>query len=232
MRDQPSVLIVEDRPSVLKLMVTVLEGGYQVSTAADGAAALAQLRTGAVDVLLTDVRLPHATGFDVLREVRTLSPRTSVVMMTAYANVSDAVAAMKMGAYDYVAKPLDADEIKLVVARAAARARGTPRLVASSVAAEGAQPGAEPALDVSLGFHRAIEEARDRASHAYLVELLRLSEGNVTRAAIRAGMTRESLHRVMRKYGLRAADLARPGAGSDAAEDGDQEDVAADAGGA
>ena len=211
--EQPSVLVVEDRPSVLNLMVTILEGAFQVTRATDGATAMALIGSEVFDVVLTDVRLPGATGFEVLREVQMVSPRTSVVMMTAYANVSDAVEAMRLGAYDYVAKPLDADEVKLVVARAAdsARSCSAAAVAASTGAGDAAQPGADPSRDLSLGFHRAIEEARVRASRAYLVDLLRLSGGNVTRAATRAGMTRESLHRVMRKYGVQAARPVYPG---------------------
>lgn len=206
--NRPSVLVVEDRPSVLKLMATILGYAYQVTTAADGATALALAASEAFDVVLTDVRLSGATGFEVLRGVQRLSARTRVVMMTAYANVPDAVAAMRQGAFDYVAKPLDADEIALVVARAADGAQPSEAArppPASEDGERGQAPGA-PGAEVSLGFRRAIEAARDRASRGYLTQLLTLSEGNVTRAACRAGMTRESLHRVLRKYGIRAAD--------------------------
>jgi DNA-binding NtrC family response regulator len=190
--ERPRVLVVEDRESVLRVMAAILERGYEVATAADGTAALARIGTETFDVVLTDIRMPGASGFDVLRAVQDRSPGTAVVMMTAYANVPDAVAAMKIGAYDYVAKPLDADEVLLVVARAVDRLRGgTPSRAAGP-------------NDLSLGFHRAVEEARDRASRAYLVDLMRAYRGNVTRAATQAGMTRESLHRVLRRYGVRS----------------------------
>ncbi len=204
--ERPRVLVVEDRPSVLKLMATVLEKGYEVTTASDGAAALSLIIGSApVDVVLTDVRMPGASGFEVLRAVQERSPRTAVVMMTAYANVSDAVAAIKQGAYDYVAKPLDADEISLAVARAVEHARA-----AADPGGQGTRPrerggeGATELAAVSIGFHHAVEEARARASREYLRKLMELFSGNVTHAARRAGMTRESLHRVLRKYGVRS----------------------------
>lgn len=206
--ERPSVLVVEDRPSVLRLLATILEDGCQVTCAADGAAAIAALGEGDFDVVVTDVRIPAASGFEVLREVRRRSPRTQVVMMTAYANVRDAVTAIRSGAYDYVAKPLDADEVKLVVARATGLARdGAPPW-------EPVRPGAARSDEADLGalavgFHRAIELARDRASRTYLADLLQRCDGNVTRAACQAGMTRESLHRVMRKYGVRAVHADR-----------------------
>lgn len=200
---RPRVLVVEDRPSVLKLMATILERGYEVLTAGDGATALALAESEPVDVVLTDIRMPGASGFELLRAIQARAPRTSVVMMTAYANVPDAVAAMKLGAYDYVAKPLDADEIALVVARAVDDQRTGGGAPGRPGGPAGPQGGiGDPGPDVSLGFRRAVGEARDRASRQYLERLLRHFRGNVTCASNQAGMTRESLHRVLRRYGI------------------------------
>jgi DNA-binding NtrC family response regulator len=197
---RPRILVVEDKESVLRVIAAILEPSYDVTVAATGDAAVSLIRAQDVDVVLTDIRMAGATGFEVLRAVRSRSPRTAVVMMTAYANVSDAVAAIKLGAFDYVAKPLDADEISLVVARAVESLR---EAAVGGEPVTDSPPAAGPAsLDVSLGFHRAVEEARDRASREYLVRLMSLFHGNVTHAATRAAMTRESLHRVLRKYGV------------------------------
>ena len=201
--DRPRVLVIEDRPSVLKLMVSVLEGGYDVTTASEGATALSLIGSETFDVVLTDVRMPGATGFDVLRAIRNRAQGPQVVMMTAYANVADAVAAIKLGAYDYVAKPLDADEISLVVARAVERQRERAEGNRDGDAAEDEHLDGDSA-EVSVGFHDAVEEARRRASRRYLMKLMRLFAGNVTQAAKRAGMTRESLHRVLKQYGVRS----------------------------
>jgi DNA-binding NtrC family response regulator len=202
--ERPRILVVEDRPSVLKLMTTILRSRYEVTTASSGTAALAFLESTSFHLVLTDVRMPGASGFDVLRAARDRSPHTRVVMITAYANVQDAVAAIRLGAYDYVAKPLDASEISLVVARAVAHLHDVaeepeepPMAVTGGLTA-----GRDPE-DVALGFHRAVEDARRRASQRYLVNLMRLHEGNVTQAAKQAGMTRESLHRVLKQYGVR-----------------------------
>jgi DNA-binding NtrC family response regulator len=202
--DRPRVLVVEDRPSVLKLIATILERGYDVTGAVDGSTALSLIEAEAFEVVLTDIRMPGATGFDVLRAVRSRAPRTSVVMITAYANVTDAVASIKLGAYDYVAKPLDSDEISLVVARAVAHGREPTGAARESQAEDGQYDAPEDLQGVSVGFHRAVEAARDRASRRYLVNLMRLFRGNVTQAATRAAMTRESLHRVLRKYEVRS----------------------------
>lgn len=215
--ERERVLVVEDRPNVLGLMAAILEKTYDVTLAPDGATALSAIGSREFDVVLTDIRMPGASGFEVLRAVQSRSPRTRVVMMTAYANVPDAVGAMKQGAFDYLAKPLDADEIALVVARAVERLRDGADPVGAEAGAGVELPPPGPADDLAMGFRRAVEAARDRASRTYLVHLMRLFHGNVTHAAKRAGMTRESLHRVLRKYGVRVehGDGRRNRAGGD-----------------
>jgi DNA-binding NtrC family response regulator len=201
---RPRVLVVEDRASVLKLMRTVLGKAYEVTCVSDGDAAMSAFEEAIPDVVLTDIRMPRTSGFEVLRAVRERAPGTAVVMMTAYANVPDAVGAIKEGAFDYVAKPIDGDEILLVVARALEHRRWTEgERDAAAPTVEPEPRRVEDAAGVSTGFHRAVEEARARASREYLTELMRLYGGHVTHAAGRAGMTRESLHRVLRKYGIR-----------------------------
>ncbi len=188
------VLVIDDKESVLELMASILEEAHEVTTSSDPQAAMALLRQGRFDVVLTDVRMPGATGFDVLAEVKRSGCDASVVMMTGYASVPDAVAAMRQGAFDYVAKPLQADDVSLVVARA---------LEARARCLEGAPA---PASD----FREAVLAARDRASREYLVALLREFRGNVTHAAKQARLTREGLHRLLRKYGVRSEDFRPP----------------------
>jgi len=222
--ERPRVLIVEDDPDVLAVMVGVLEEAYQVETAQDGETALRIIGSAPIDVVLTDMRMPGLGGLEVLAVVQSRSPSTAVVMMTGYASVPDAVAAMKLGAFDYIEKPLESGEISRVVARAlehkrALEGRGGPEAPAVGESDRGGDDGQE----VSLEFRRALEGARQRASREYLEKLMRLFQGNVTSAAKRAGMTRESLHRVLRKYGVRSGlykdrpesgEGAQPGADS------------------
>jgi DNA-binding NtrC family response regulator len=127
-------------------------------------------------------------------------------MMTAYANVTDAVAAIKLGAFDYVAKPLDADEIALVVARAVEDRRRCTE-PGTVLAPDEERPSDAEGLEPPVGFRHAVERARDRASRNYLVQLMALFHGNVTRAAKHARMTRESLHRVLKKHDVRSDDF-------------------------
>jgi two-component system response regulator AtoC len=104
------VLVVDDKENILKLFEKILADGHEVSTASDGARALSLIAGGEFDVVVTDIRMPGAGGFEVLAAVKARSPSTEVVMMTGYATVGDAVRAMKLGAYDYLEKPFDPDE--------------------------------------------------------------------------------------------------------------------------
>ncbi len=117
------VLVVDDKESMLSLLERVLGETYEVTTAADGTRAMALVASTPFDVVLTDIRMPGADGFEVLKAVKSRSPRTEVVLMTGYAAVQDAVSAMKQGAFDYLTKPFDPDAALLVVSQAADRKR-------------------------------------------------------------------------------------------------------------
>jgi DNA-binding NtrC family response regulator len=115
-------LIVEDKDSLRAMLRHALEGqGYAVVEAIDEAEAVAALRTHRPAVVLTDLRLPQGDGFGVLRAAKELDSDISVIVMTAYGSVEDAVTAMKEGATDFLAKPVDPDHLLLLVARAIER---------------------------------------------------------------------------------------------------------------
>ncbi len=120
---QARVLVVDDKENMLKLFERILAGDNEITTAADGARALALVASREFDVVLTDIRMPGADGFEVLKAVKSRSPDTEVIMMTGYAAIQDAVTAMKQGAYDYLQKPFDPDAAALVVSRALERKR-------------------------------------------------------------------------------------------------------------
>src|SRR5258707_15204501 len=93
------VLLVDDEPNVRRSLARVLMSeGFEVMTAEDGHAALALLESGTVDVMLVDMLMPRMGGMDLLARVKAQHPEVEVIMMTAYANVDDAVAAGKNGA--------------------------------------------------------------------------------------------------------------------------------------
>jgi len=117
------VLVVDDKENILKLFARILGDAYELTTAGDGARAISLVAAQPFDVVVTDLKMPGADGFEVLRAVKARAPETEVVMMTAFATVTDAVEAMKQGAYDYLQKPFDPDDASLVVARALERKR-------------------------------------------------------------------------------------------------------------
>ncbi len=121
--NRASVLVVDDKENMLKLFAKILGEEHNLSTAGDGSKALALIAEHEYDVVVTDLKMPGASGFTVLESVKARWPETEVVLMTAYGSVPDAVEAIKQGAYDYIQKPFDPDAAALVVARALERRR-------------------------------------------------------------------------------------------------------------
>lgn len=112
------VLIVDDEASVREVLYRALdEQGYHCITAADTTEAIAALDSCPVDMVLTDIMMPGMTGVDLLREVQKKCPDTAVMMLTAVVDTQTAIEAMKLGAYDYIMKPFNIDEVILSVER-------------------------------------------------------------------------------------------------------------------
>ncbi|MBI2828258.1 MAG: sigma-54-dependent Fis family transcriptional regulator [Acidobacteria bacterium] len=118
------VLLVEDKDSLRGMLRHALEAqGHVVVEARDEPEAIQHLRQSRPAVVLTDLKLPTGDGFGVLRAAKELDPELQVVVMTAYASIQDAVTAMKEGAMDFLAKPVDPDHLVLMVERAIAQRR-------------------------------------------------------------------------------------------------------------
>ncbi|MDB5301308.1 MAG: NtrC family two-component system response regulator [Phycisphaerales bacterium] len=113
------ILVADDQEMMRdSLAATLVREGHEVVAAGDGAAAVARLSgPGRFDLLITDLKMPKLTGIELLAEAKRLRPEMPVVLMTAFATVATAVEAMKLGAYDYIQKPFDGDEIKHLVDR-------------------------------------------------------------------------------------------------------------------
>jgi two-component system response regulator PilR (NtrC family) len=113
------LLLVDDERSMREFLeILFRKQGYDVATAADADAALVALEADDYDLLITDIQLPGRSGLDLLREARAAQPDLLVIMITAFATTDTAIAAMKEGAYDYITKPFQVDEIALVVQKA------------------------------------------------------------------------------------------------------------------
>jgi DNA-binding response OmpR family regulator len=190
MPDPKCVLIVDDEPNVRLMLRTTLESaGYRVLEAADGLGALSRLQDGTCDLILLDLRMPKLDGMGTLSRLRERGNLTPVVMLTAHGSIPDAVAAMRLGAIDFLTKPITPGELRTVVAEVIRRneARPTPTAVET--------PAAPPR---SFGFElarakRAInrgefeeaerllrevlaEEPHSKEAHEFLDRLLTLKE--------------------------------------------------------
>jgi two-component system response regulator HydG len=118
----PTVLIVDDKPNMVSLLAKVLRREARVLRATSGAAAVQVLGEEPVQVVVCDLRMPDMDGLAVLDATKRLQPNAQFVLMTAYATVASAVEAMRRGAYDYVTKPFDPEDVRQVVCRALGKA--------------------------------------------------------------------------------------------------------------
>jgi nitrogen regulation protein NR(I) len=143
------VLIVDDEVNIRRVLAAMLKReGYEVTTAADGEQALGVLLKTPVHVVVTDLVMPRLGGMELLRRVATEFPDVPVIVITAHGSVDSAVAALKAGAFDYITKPFEQEELKKVIAKAA-RAHDLERQNVHANFADGDRPplvGEAPAM--------------------------------------------------------------------------------------
>ena len=119
MSEKGRILVADDEESHRIMLRAVLqEEGYEVAGAADGPEAIRAVEQEPFDLILLDIRMPGMDGIDALTEIRRISPYVPVLMMTAYASVKTAVDALKAGAFEYLIKPLDIEELKILIEKA------------------------------------------------------------------------------------------------------------------
>src|SRR4029079_9978739 len=119
------LLIVDDESSLLEFLGLLFQGeGYRVATASSVAAARERLAGGdGVALVRCTIHIPDAAGLELLREPKEQHSQASVIMMTAYTSTKSAIEAMRLGAYDYVSKPFDVEELKVLVKKALEKSR-------------------------------------------------------------------------------------------------------------
>jgi DNA-binding NtrC family response regulator len=115
---RPTILVVDDDPGLRESFRLILEDDYEVIDVTDGHQALEVVRSAQVDVVLLDIRLPALDGIEVLERIKQLEEQIEVILVTAVKTVKTAVAAMKLGAFDYVTKPFEEEELLATVRRA------------------------------------------------------------------------------------------------------------------
>ncbi len=118
------ILVVDDEEVIRSFMLDVLvDEGYQVTAAASGDQAVRLFQGNSYHLIITDIKMPGMDGLQVLREAKTINPKQDVIVMTGYASTETAVESMKLGAADYITKPFNLDQIKIVVAKTLERSR-------------------------------------------------------------------------------------------------------------
>src|SRR5215831_14755015 len=116
-----SILVVEDDAAMREMLREALdEDGYAVETAAGGRAGIDRVKRGGVDLVVSDVKMPDLDGIDMLREMKAVTPSPHVITITAFGSIDTAIRAVKLGAFDYITKPFEVDQLLLSVEKALA----------------------------------------------------------------------------------------------------------------
>ena len=122
MAEQGRILVVDDEAGVRELLSVVLSrDGYEVLTSADGAAGLSAFRRGGVELVLQDLKMPGMDGLELLKALKSDDPLVPVMVLTAFATWDNAVEAMRLGAYDYLKKPFDNEQVRRAAEQAVSR---------------------------------------------------------------------------------------------------------------
>src|SRR4030043_1325332 len=113
---KPSILIVDDDEVMRETLSDVLKRGeYEVYSVGSGGETLSVIRKNIIDLVLLDMRLPDGDGLELLKKIKEFDTEILVIIMTAYSDIQTAVSAMKSGAYHYINKPFDLEELKLLI---------------------------------------------------------------------------------------------------------------------
>ncbi|TMC74863.1 MAG: response regulator [Chloroflexi bacterium] len=165
MPKQPKVLVVDDEESVVVTIKAILQlDGYSVATTTSCVEARAMVREVEYDLVLTDLRLEDGDGLDVLKTVRERHPETVTIMLTGYASLESAIQALRAGAYDYLVKPSEVEELRSTVARGIERRRLGQELRQRVVELEQAN---REIADLNSSLQRRIDEATAELKERY-----------------------------------------------------------------
>jgi two-component system, response regulator RegA len=175
------LLVDDDEVFRERLGRALRDRGYQVATAPDHDAALTEARRRRFECAVLDLRMPSGSGLSLIQPLRALAPDTRILVLTGYGSIASAVEALRLGAHDYLSKPVDADEIV-----AALDGDGAPKTVPTGQRRVATEPPAAPSLA--------------RAEWEHIQRVLADCEGNISGAARRLGITRRTLQLKLKKY--------------------------------
>jgi nitrogen regulation protein NR(I) len=166
--EKKQVLIVDDEPNLRKILSAQLSrDGYDVLTAEDGEQGLQALRDHHIDLVITDLKMPKVDGMTLLREALREEPQLPIVMITAHGTVDTAVEALKTGAFDYLTKPFDKDEVRQIVAKAL-KTRQLAGEDATPLDAAGARFGIIGAAPAIIDLYAVLERVADTPTTALI----------------------------------------------------------------
>ena len=121
MSEKPTVLVIDDKPNMLKMLSNLLAKNYEVRTCSNGREGLEEFRRASAELVISDIRMPGMDGMELLKRIKEEDAETEVILMTAFGEIAQAVEAVKAGAYHYVTKPFEPEELLLTVEKALER---------------------------------------------------------------------------------------------------------------
>ena len=188
---RPVILVVDDDPGVRESFRLILEDHYDVVDVPDGPSALDVVRTSPMDLVLLDIRLPGMDGIEVLERIKAIDDRAEVILVTAVKTVRTAVAAMKLGAFDYLTKPFEEDELLSLASRALER-----RTLEREVALLRSELARTHDLDEIVGKHPLMEKL-----HGLIAQVARTSTTVLITGE--SGTGKELVARAIHRHGNR-----------------------------
>jgi DNA-binding NtrC family response regulator len=188
---RPAILVVDDDPGVRESFRLILEDHYDVVDVPDGPSALEVVRASPMDLVLLDIRLPGMDGIEVLERIKAIDERVEVILVTAVKTVRTAVAAMKLGAFDYLTKPFEEDELLSLASRALER-----RSLEREVALLRSELARTHDLDEIVGQHPVMEKL-----HGLVAQVARTSTTVLITGE--SGTGKELVARAIHRHGPR-----------------------------
>lgn len=206
MIEKPRILVVDDEPVVRESLLDWFSmDEYPIEMAASGAEAMQKMREAKWDILLTDVKMPGMDGLELQKKAKQLDPDITVIIMTAYASVDSAMQAIKEGAYDYVTKPLDPEDLEQIINRACEHRQLVRENTALKRRIETTGVETEEIGDRNAESAKTAGLSLAEAERQHLERVLAEVSGDLSRAARALQVDDATLIDLLRKHGLEAS---------------------------